>query len=99
MVGIERINLLRNNLNGTLPAQWSTLTSLNYINIIGNFLVGSLPSAWSNMISLAYLQSGRNDNPRNPGGRNQLTGTLPTSWSALQKLDYLGLHGLRMTGK
>jgi hypothetical protein len=53
MKGLRNLYLNINNLNGTLPSLWFTMTSLNQIGLALNNLTGTLPSSWSTL-SLTY---------------------------------------------
>ena len=39
------------NLVGTLPREWSALTSLGYLRVANNTLEGAVPDEWANMVS------------------------------------------------
>ena len=46
---IKNINLRYNQLTGSLPSSWSSMTGIEYISLEVNAFGGSLPSSWSSM--------------------------------------------------
>mmetsp|Transcript_14946 Transcript_14946/g.35609 ORF Transcript_14946/g.35609 Transcript_14946/m.35609 type:complete len:187 (+) Transcript_14946:1010-1570(+) len=80
--------LHRNNLFGTLPPQWSELTSLHRMSLYGNSLAGTLPFQWSVLSSLKEMAL----------GGNGLAGKLPSQWSTLRSLRWMLLHSNDLTG-
>ncbi|CBZ24672.1 putative surface antigen protein [Leishmania mexicana MHOM/GT/2001/U1103] len=76
-------------LSGTLPASWSSLTSLMSLWIEKSEKVtGTLPAQWSSMTSLGNL------NLR----FTKVSGTLPAQWSSMKQLTLLHLEGTKVFG-
>ncbi|CBZ08461.1 putative surface antigen protein 2 [Leishmania infantum JPCM5] len=75
-------------VTGTLPASWSSMTSLSDLNLHGTQVSGSLPPQWSSMTSLGtlYLRL------------TKVSGSLPSSWSAMPKLAKVSLTGNHFCG-
>mmetsp|Transcript_7339 Transcript_7339/g.20719 ORF Transcript_7339/g.20719 Transcript_7339/m.20719 type:complete len:130 (-) Transcript_7339:41-430(-) len=73
------VDLSHQGMEGTLPASWSALSSLQSIDLSYNNLTGPLPAEWSALSSLRTLKL------RN----NRLSGTLPPQWNALRALQKL----------
>ena len=74
----ERISFENNYLNGTIPAQWSTLISGNatvkFISLANNLLQGQIPASWS-----AFLANTTNLQLQG----NFLEGSIPANWTAV----------------
>ncbi|KAF6254509.1 hypothetical protein COO60DRAFT_1540537 [Scenedesmus sp. NREL 46B-D3] len=75
-------------VTGTLPADWSLLTSLEYVQMLSNALTGGIPSSWGNLTRLKVLDL----------SRNTLTSTLPASLGNMRSLMMLALQKNRFTG-
>jgi len=78
-----QFGLDENMFTGTLPKEWSAMTTLVDIRGTFNQITGTVPAEWTAMRSLKRVEL----------GYLRLTGTLPTQWSALEQLDYLDLSG------
>ncbi|CAJ1987041.1 surface antigen protein 2 [Leishmania donovani] len=76
-------------LSGTLPASWSSMTSLATLYLRLTKVSGTLPPQWSSMTSLVSLWLERCE---------RVTGTLPASWSSMTSLSDLNLHGTQVSG-
>ena len=76
---VADINLRRNNLVGTIPAELGELTSLLSLNVYGNQLAGSV-SAELGKTALTSLYL----------ARNHLTGEMPAEILSLPDLQFLG---------
>ncbi|MBD2753911.1 immunoglobulin domain-containing protein [Spirosoma validum] len=85
---VTRLNLFNNNLNGSLPASLSALTSLQTLDLQSNNLSGTLPSSFSALINLQTLNV----------SINSLSGSIPTSFSALTNLRELLLFNTELSG-
>ena len=106
-------NLCRTSLFGTLPEEWSSLSSLQHLDIVTGDISGTLPSRWSALSQLQHLDlrhhrlSGSLPSAWSAWGdrceylalsRNSLSGTLPVSWSSFSKLELLGLSSNNISG-
>ena len=85
---VTRLDLGRNQLTGTIPAELGNLANLTSLNLANNQLMGSIPSQLGNLSSLRSLQL----------GRNQLTGTIPAELGNLSNLETLALFVNDLTG-
>jgi hypothetical protein len=86
---VTEVDLIVNNVKGTIPADLGLLTALTYFNVGGNELTGTLPVSIGQWTALYYFSvSG-----------NALTGTLPASigqWTALTDFS-VGVNALTGT--
>lgn len=95
---IDKIELIDNNLKGTIPAAICDITSLTVLNLGfdpentakkgRNALTGEIPTNIGNLSNLVYL---------NLSG-NKLTGGIPTSIGNISALYTLALHENQLTG-
>jgi Leucine-rich repeat (LRR) protein len=79
---------VENNLNGTLPSELYSLSSLEQLSMWGNSLQGTLSSYLGRLTRLTSLQL----------GENLLTGSFPESFSNLRKLEWLYMDYNALTG-
>ena len=85
---VTRLELVRKDLSGTIPAQLSNLTKLQYLSLSYNFLTGSIPPELGSLAELGGLRlSG-----------NELTGSIPLELGNLTNLSILDLHTNRLSG-
>lgn len=84
-----RRSLANNQLNGSLPAAWSSMGRLLSLDLSGNALSGPLPAPWSRQRGLVRLGL----------ARNAFTGGLPREWSAFTTLLTLDLAGNNLSGR
>lgn len=82
-------SLANNQLNGSLPAAWSSMGRLLSLDLSGNALSGPLPAPWSRQRGLVRLGL----------ARNAFTGGLPREWSAFTTLLTLDLAGNNLSGR
>uniref|UniRef100_A0A383VH09 Peptidase C1A papain C-terminal domain-containing protein n=1 Tax=Tetradesmus obliquus TaxID=3088 RepID=A0A383VH09_TETOB len=75
-------------ITGTLPADWSNLTKLQYIQLKATSLTGSIPASWGNLAQLSMLDL----------AGNALTSTLPASLGNLKQLDMLSVRQNQLEG-
>lgn len=105
--GLEVLNLAYNGLTGTLPPEFSSLTSLRTLYLHQNKdLTGTLPASYSELTELRNLNLGYcnfigavpeawHNLPLITSldiSHNKLSGTLPVKWSNLKSLHMLSLN-------
>ena len=78
----------QNQLSGTLPEAWSSLTALTGLSLSQNQLWGTLPAAWSSLTALTELEM----------GQNNLSGSVPISWRRLGHLSTIDLSRNQLSG-
>ena len=82
------IDLVNNNLTGTLPPDLANITSIQRLYLSENRLTGPLPPQWSAMKQLVELRL----------RYNQLNGTLPRNWSGMKSITELDLAKNQLSG-
>ncbi len=85
---VTALDLSRNNLTGTMPAELGNLSSLTNLSLVYNQLTGAIPTelgSLSNLMRL-YLTG------------NQLTGAIPPELGSLSNLEIIALAGNQLTG-
>jgi hypothetical protein len=82
------LNLQRNGLRGTLPAEIELLTDLHRIELVGNSIRGTIPSEIGNLKNLSYLDL----------SLNELVGTVPDKLGNISALRFLFLVNCMLTG-
>ena len=85
---VIEIDLVNNNLNGTVPSSMGELTKLRSIRLLVNNLSGTFPDIWANMDDLEFIDL----------SNNLFTGTMPASLGNLLKLTTLYIENNDMTG-
>ncbi|GAB4036001.1 hypothetical protein GCM10028774_27240 [Spirosoma jeollabukense] len=85
---VTGLNLINNNLVGTLPTSLSALTNLQSLELGANALTGGIPSGIASLTALQTLNL----------SRTQLGGTIPTSLGQLTQLQNLLLNESALTG-
>ncbi|XP_011002767.1 PREDICTED: probable leucine-rich repeat receptor-like serine/threonine-protein kinase At3g14840 [Populus euphratica] len=85
---LQEIDLSRNYLNGTIPAEWGA-TPLATISIIGNRLTGPIPKEIGNISTLANFTV----------EFNQLSGVLPPQLGNLTRIEKMHLSSNNFTGQ
>jgi DNA-binding beta-propeller fold protein YncE/Leucine-rich repeat (LRR) protein len=85
---VTSIDLVNNNLTGTIPPQIGNLTALTQINIGTNSISGSIPKEIGNLTSLQFLRL----------YQNQLTGSIPAEVANLTSLRNLILFKNKLSG-
>ena len=82
LTGLEQLTITNTNFSGSIPAAFSTLSSLDILVINQNDdLGGNLPPELGQLNTLEILRIG--------GG--QFTGTIPTLWSGLTSLEEISI--------
>ena len=85
---VTKIELKKNNLEGTIPEVLGNLESLEYLDLDSNKISGTIPVELGNLTNLVLLYL--ND--------NQLTGSIPEGLQQLVKLKWLNLRQNLLTG-
>ena len=85
---VTGLNLVFDNLRGTIPASLSALTSLQNLNLSANNLRGTIPASLSALTALQTLDL----------NTNQLDGSIPASLSTLTRLQTLNLGNNALSG-
>ena len=83
---VRYLDLSRNNLSGSIPAEIGNLNNLTVLNLDSNNLSGSIPAEIGNLDNLTYLYL----------GFNNLSGSIPAEIGNLDNLKclYLGFNNL-----
>ncbi len=109
---VIKIDLKKNNLNGTLPKELGNLSYLKYLDLHYNQLKGNIPSELGNLKELTYLTMGNNrlsgNIPPELGNLinlleinfsdNSLSGSIPPQIGNLINMVTLRLDNNRLTG-
>lgn len=85
---VTSIEIIANNLAGSIPLELVRLSQLKTLNLEANALAGSIPPELGNLTSLTSLDL----------GLNNLLGEIPTELSELENLSDLDLSFNRLTG-
>ncbi len=85
---VTAVNLINNNLSGTIPSSVGNLDSLSYLRLDSNKLTGSIPATIGNLSHLVFLTA----------RGNQLNGPLPTTFASMDSLQRLDLFYNQIPG-
>ena len=85
---VVRLEIVLNDLTGSIPAELGNLTALQYLGLGWNQLTGTIPAELGNLTDLRYLSLNAND----------LTGSIPAELGNLTALGTLSLEGNNLTG-
>ncbi|MXW03498.1 MAG: hypothetical protein F4Z81_00350 [Gemmatimonadetes bacterium] len=85
---VKHLDLIRNNLSGTLPPALGRLSKLNGLQVFDNKISGRIPAELGQLTDLEILNL----------ASNNLTGNIPAELGNLVKLRSLNLHGNQLTG-
>ena len=85
---VTQVQLIQNNLVGTIPPDVGDLTNLTRLLLDGNILTGSIPTEIGNLTNLTDLDL----------ENNQLSGPIPTEIGNLNNLQFLRLKFNQLTG-
>ncbi|XP_024529494.1 probable leucine-rich repeat receptor-like protein kinase At1g35710 [Selaginella moellendorffii] len=88
LTSLRVLDVSKNRLVGSLPAELGLLQSLQALDVSGNRLTGSLPRDLGNCSALRFLNA----------QQNQLQGPIPPQLGALQRLEILVLDNNRLSG-
>ena len=86
---VFRLRLPDNGLEGTIPSELSSLSSLRRLTLWENRLTGRIPTQLGNLSDLLDLDL----------GGNRLTGSIPTELGNLSRLGNLDLRDNDLTGR
>ncbi|KAM3747297.1 hypothetical protein ACB098_05G024600 [Castanea mollissima] len=86
---VRLIDLSRNNLSGSIPAEISDLSELRFLNLSRNHLMGKIPEKIGSMKELESVDL----------SRNHLSGEIPPSMSNLTFLSLLDLSYNNLSGR
>ena len=109
---VAGLSLSANNLTGTIPESFGSLTELRGIWLDNNDLYGNIPSEFGNLINLTHIQIVKNNIegsiPSELGnltnlrrmllGDNALTGTIPAEFGNLSNIERLDLSWNNIRG-
>lgn len=109
---VESLNLIANNLSGSIPPQVVNLPNLKQLFLSENNLTGTIPTQLGSLSALTRLEMYSNNLtgpiPDSLGSlsnldtltlfSNQLEGPIPASLGQLSKLEVLSLHKNRFSG-
>lgn len=95
---LVNLRIVRQDLVGTLPDDYSKLTQLTDLLLWDNQLHGTLPVSWAAMKSLRVLVLGSFIGTTATPVGNRLTSPLPAEWGSLANLRQLSLPHNRLTG-
>ncbi|KAJ1263719.1 hypothetical protein BS78_09G207700 [Paspalum vaginatum] len=111
--GLVKVDLSMNQLTGTIPESFGTLTNLSFLNLFQNRLTGEVPGSIASLPSLAFLHlwnnSLRGELPAELGKRtpllrdiqiddNNFSGPIPEGICDNKQLLVLTASGNRLTG-
>ena len=85
---VTQLNLIYNNLSGSIPSAIGDLDGLLYLDLSGNSLSGSIPTELGGLTNLQYLSL----------YSNQLNGAIPSSLGGLANLNTLMLFENQLSG-
>ncbi|XP_074289806.1 receptor-like protein EIX2 [Silene latifolia] len=85
---IEYLNLLDNNLDGSLPSLLGQLTNLQYLDLSNNGFQGEIPASLGKLSALEYLDL----------SLNRLNGSIPDFVERLAKIEHLDISSNSITG-
>ena len=85
---VIELNLNRNLLYGSIPAELGSLTNLKILRMSGNSLGGSIPTELTNLTALTNLEL----------DENNLVGSIPAELGKLSNLTWLDLSGNNLSG-
>ncbi|KAF9672490.1 hypothetical protein SADUNF_Sadunf11G0047700 [Salix dunnii] len=85
---VEKIDLTRNYLNGTIQVEWASMKNLSSISLTANRLSGNIPGYLGNFTALTYLSL----------ESNQFSGVVPPELGKLASLETLILSSNKLVG-
>ncbi|KAI3993708.1 hypothetical protein MKX01_002721 [Papaver californicum] len=88
-VHVHQLDLMWNNISGSIPKEIGNILSLELLLLNGNQFSGSLPDEIGRLTNLVRLQL----------DENQLSGVIPKSFANLTKLKHLHLNNNSLSGQ
>lgn len=85
---VVKLDLSRNNLDGTIPAAMGSLEEMSVLRLGGNSLTGPIPAALGNLLELTYLDL----------RSNQITGSIPADLGKMTEMAKLDLSCNLLSG-
>ncbi|XP_062095499.1 probable LRR receptor-like serine/threonine-protein kinase At1g29720 isoform X2 [Humulus lupulus] len=85
---LNKFDITRNSLHGSLPPIWSTMKNLKFISLTANRLSGKIPIEWGAFPSLEYLSF----------EANNLSGSIPAELGNLTTLTHLFFSSNKFEG-
>jgi len=85
---VKAISLPSNNLQGTLPYEFASLTGLKELFLQSNHMTGTIPESFGDLVKLESLDL----------YQNKLSGSIPKSFENLNNLKRLDLSENELTG-
>jgi len=76
-----------NNITGTIPSSWGTLTKLQILDLSHNSLVGTIPNTFNGTNIQTFFAH-----------QNKLSGSIPASLGEITSLQYLNLGYNNLSG-
>ncbi|XP_042952946.1 probable leucine-rich repeat receptor-like serine/threonine-protein kinase At3g14840 isoform X3 [Carya illinoinensis] len=86
---LQKLDLSRNYLSGSIPSTWGSMSQLTHISLLGNRLTGPIPGALANIKSLKSLTV----------EFNKLSGNLPPELGSMSSIERLLLSSNNFTGE
>ena len=108
--GLHRLNLMKNNMYGTVPPSFSEFKFLEFLDVSDNHLTSTLPLNLPNTLEEVWFENNKftgsvpDDLDRLEELRfidisnNQITGTIPSYFTKMTRLYSIALAGNKLTG-
>ena len=108
--GLHRLNLMKNNMYGTVPPSFSEFKFLEFLDVSDNHLTSTLPLNLPNTLEEVWFENNKftgsvpDDLDRLEDLRfidisnNQITGTIPSYFTKMTRLYSIALAGNKLTG-
>lgn len=108
--GLHRLNLMKNNMYGTVPPSFSEFKFLEFLDVSDNHLTSTLPLNLPNTLEEVWFENNKftgsvpDDLDRLEDLRfidisnNQITGTIPSYFTKMTRLYSISLAGNKLTG-
>lgn len=110
LTNLHRLNLMKNNIRGTVPESFSELKKLEFLDVSENRMTSQLPRNLPSTLEEVWFENNSftgqipNDFDRFKNLRfidmsnNQFTGTIPMYFTEMTRLNSLVLAGNKLTG-
>lgn len=108
--GLHRLNLMKNNMYGTVPPSFSEFKFLEFLDVSDNHLTSTLPLNLPNTLEEVWFENNKftgsvpDDLDRLEDLRfidisnNQITGTIPSYFTKMSRLYSIAIAGNKLTG-